>query len=235
MLAALVGLAIVPLPWRAAPPASGPGTAWRVDGRLEIGGEPVDPPGTVLWLAAGRPQLLGERVREVVTGRTVAVPLTRGDAGTTPGVAVPAVIAVALGVAGRPATDAATARLALRAGPVDLGRAAEGLHLGDSHGLALAVTVLRAAGALDLGAAVVAATGRVGPDGAVLPVGGIAPKVRAAARAGASEVLVPRGQEGEARAALSGRPIGVRGVGHLAELLTGPGRPPTSVLSDAGR
>ena len=224
VLVTLVVLPLLPLPWRAAPPSSGPGTAWRVDGRLEIGGEQVDPPGTVLWLAAGRPQLLGERAREVVTGRSVAVPLTRGDPATTPGVAVPAVVAVALDVAGRPATDAATARLALRAGPVDLGRLATGLHLGDSHGLALAVATLRATGSIDLGTAVVAATGRVGPDGTVLPVGGVGPKVRAAARAGATEVLVPRDQEGEARAAVGDRRIRVRGVGHLAELLDVPMR-----------
>lgn len=220
-LATVVVLPLLPLPWRAAPPSAGPGTAWRVDGRLEIAGEPVDPPGTVLWLAAGRPQLLGERAREVVTGRDVAVPLTRGDPATTPGVAVPAVVAVALAIAGHPPTDADTARLTLRAGPLDLGRLAAGLHLGDSNGLALAVAVLRAAGALELGTAVVAATGRVGPDGTVLPVGGIGPKVRAAARAGAERVLVPRGQEDEARIALAGRPTEVHGVGHLAELLDG--------------
>ena len=221
-LALLVALPLLPLPWRAAPPSAGPGTAWRLDGRLEIAEEPVDPPGTVLWLAAGRPQLLGERVREVVTGRATGVPLLRGDAATTSGVAVPAVTAAALAAAGLPADAAATARLTLRAGPLDLGRLTAGLHLGDSHGLAVAVAVLRAEGVLDLGTATVAATGRVGPDGTVLPVGGIGPKVGAAVRSGATEILVPRDQEELARAVRTDRPIRVRGVGHLSELLDPP-------------
>lgn len=225
VLVAILALPLLPLPWRAAPPSAGPGTAWRVDGRLEVGGEPVDPPGTVLWLAAGRPQLLGERALEVVGRRPPSSPILRGDPATSSVVAVPAAVAAALEAAGQQVGDANSARLVLRVGPVDIGRSADGLHLGDSHGLAIAVAVLRSAGAIDVGPGVVAATGRVGSGGVVLPVGGIAPKVRAAARAGARTVLVPGGQEEEARVALEGRPIAVRGVGHLTELLGPTARP----------
>lgn len=219
LLAALVILPFLPLPWRAAPPSAGPGTVWRVDGRLVVDGAPVDPPGEVLWLAAGRPQLLWERVREAATGRAPATPLTRGDPGTTPAEAVPAAVAAALAAAGLPTAPAADARLALGLGPLDLGRLGAGLHLGDSHGLALAIAVLRGRGELDLGTATVAATGRLAPDGRVLPVGGVAPKVRAAVRAGATTVLVPLEQEDEARAAAGATGVAVRGVRDLAEVL----------------
>jgi hypothetical protein len=216
----ILALPLLPLPWRAAPASAGPGTAWRVDGRLEVDGVPLDPPGEVLWLAAGRPQLLGERVREAATGRGRATPLTRGDPATTPRESVPAAITAAMRAAGRDVPDAIDARLKLAIGPMDLGRLGAGLHLGDSHGLALAVAVLRNEGVLDLGDATVAATGRVAPDGRVLPVGGIGPKTRAAVRAGATTVMVPQGQEAEARDVVGIDGVTVIGVDLLQGLIT---------------
>lgn len=219
MLVVLLLLPLLPLPWRVAPPSAGPGTAWRVDGRLEVAGVGLDPPGEVLWLAAGRPQLLWERLREGLAGGPAAVPLTRGDEITTPSAAVPAAVAAALGAAGRPTDTADGARIGLVVGPVDLGRLGARLHLGDSHGLAVAVTVLRDLGAVDLGTERVAATGRVMSDGGVHDVGGIRPKVRAAVRSGATTILVPRAQVGTARDAITTPGVTIRGVGNLAELL----------------
>lgn len=215
--AAVVVLPLLPIPWRAAPPSAGPGTAWRIDGRLEVGGAAIDPPGEVLWLAAGRPQLVWERAREALTGRGRGIPLTRGDAATTPAVAVDAAVAAAYATLGTPPPERA-ARIAMRIGGLDLGALADGLHLGDSHGLAIAVAVLRAAGAVDLGEAQVAATGRVTADGTVLPVGGLGPKVRAAERAGATWILVPLDQVDEAAAAAA-RPDLVVGVARLTDLI----------------
>lgn len=219
-LVTLLVLLLLPLPWRAVPPATGPGTAWRVDRRLEVSDRPLDPPGTVLWLAAGRPQLLSERLLEMVGRAPAASPISRGDPAMTPARAVPDAVAVALATAGCPEVRPG-ARISFRVGPVDLGHLADDLVLGDSHGLAVAVTVLRATGSLDLGTATIAATGRLGADGAVLPVGGIGPKVRAAARAGATAILVPREQVAQAREALADRGALVRGVGHLMELIAG--------------
>lgn len=222
----LLVLPLLPLPWRLAPPSAGPGTAWRTDGRLELQGRPVDPPGEVLWLASGRPQLVWERVREATTGRGRGVPLTGGDAATTPEAAVPAAVAAALRVGGREQDASAGAHLALRVGPIDLGRVGAGLHLGDSHGLAIAVAVLRDLGVTGLDSGTVAATGRVTADGSVLPVGGIRPKVRAAVRAGATTVLVPLGQRQEACEAVGDAPIRVAAVEHLADLLMEPAHTP---------
>ena len=178
----------------------------------------LDPPGDVFWLAAGRPQLVAERLREAVTGDVRAIPLRDGAPGTTPDAAVAAAVAAARTVIGPDRRDV-PARLTLRLGPVDLARLVSGLHLGDSHGLAIAVAVLRADGSLGLPDDRIAATGRVGPDGRVGPVGGIAPKARAAARAGATLLLVPVGQEAEARRAVGPRPTTVVGVADLADLL----------------
>lgn len=47
----------------------------------------------------------------------------------------------------------------------------------------------------------IAGTGAIGPDGAVYPVGGVAEKVRAAARAGAQVFLLPKENRREAEAA----------------------------------
>ena len=216
---------LLPLPWRTVAPASAPGTAWRLDGRLEVDGAVLDPPGATLWLAAGRPPLLVERLAERLGRGDPTRPLTGPAAGAAPADAVPAAVAVALAVAGADATDRdVTARITLRLGPLDLGRAGARLGLGDSHGLAVAVSVLRAGGSLDLGDLRVAATGRIGPDGGVEPVGGIGPKARAAARAGADLLLVPSGQEREAATALRdiARAPRVVAIAALTELLASP-------------
>lgn len=177
----------------------------------------VDPPGEVLWLAAGRPPLLFERLLEATTGRDGSMPVTRGDPTTRSTSAVPRAVAAARAALGA-GDETVDARLSLMLGPVDLGRLASGLHLGDSHGLAIAVAVLRDDGGVDLGTAVVAATGRIADDGSVLPVGGLGPKVRAARRSGAAMVLVPAGQV-DVASRTAGPDLTVVGVQHLREVL----------------
>jgi hypothetical protein len=212
---------VLPLPWRATAASVGPGTSWRLDGRLVVDGAPLDPPGEVRWLAAGRPPTLAERLLEATGRGAPTTILTRGDVAATPDVAVPTAVAAARTAVGSTSPDAAVpdARIALRLGPVDAGRLARNLRLGDSNGLAVALLVLRADGAVGAGGGTVAATGRVDRDGTVRPVGGIAPKVRAAARAGAVTVLVPSGQEEEARAAAGPSGPAIVGVAHVRDLL----------------
>jgi hypothetical protein len=225
-VALVLALPLLPLPWRAAPPAAGPGTSWRLDGRLEVAALPVDPPGEVRWLAAGRPLLLGERALELLGRGPASVPLTSGDPATAPTAAVPAAVGAALAALGRPVPPGwDDARIAVRLGPLDLARPLAVLRLGDSNGLAIAVAILRAEGALDLGETRVAATGRVASDGTVLPVGGIGPKTRAAARSGADLLLVAADQAETARAAALGTDLRVVGVADLGGLLTAPPRP----------
>jgi hypothetical protein len=52
----LVVLAL-PVPWLHVHSGIVPATAWRMDGRLEIEGRAIDPPGRWTWLAVGRPKL----------------------------------------------------------------------------------------------------------------------------------------------------------------------------------
>ena len=59
-VAALVTLGLCPVPWMVAADGAAPGTAWRLDGRVTIDGDTIDPPGDWLWLTAGRPPTLAE-------------------------------------------------------------------------------------------------------------------------------------------------------------------------------
>lgn len=42
--------------------------AWRLDGRLQVNGEVINPPGRWTWLAVGRPPLVAEILRDTVVG-----------------------------------------------------------------------------------------------------------------------------------------------------------------------
>jgi hypothetical protein len=90
----------LPIPWLHVVSDDPPGTAWRLDGRLHIDGEPVTPPGRWTWLTVGRPQLVGELLRDRLTGRSAAVDLRAGSAVRRPALAEPAAVAVGLRHAG---------------------------------------------------------------------------------------------------------------------------------------
>jgi hypothetical protein len=100
---ALGFVALLPVPWMRMPPDRGPGTAWRLDGRLVIDGVVVDPPGAWYWLTAGRPPLVAEVVRGWLVGdEDVAKNMLGGRRSSRPAVAEPAAAAAGLRRAGWP-------------------------------------------------------------------------------------------------------------------------------------
>lgn len=110
---AVVSVAAVlaaPLPWRHVTGDDPVAAAWRLDGRLHVDGEVVDPPGRWSWLTVGRPQLLGERVVEAAwPDAPAAANLRDGTASSTPRAAEPVAAAVGLGLADVPVDVAVTA------------------------------------------------------------------------------------------------------------------------------
>jgi hypothetical protein len=97
----VLGLAL-PIPWRSANSGPIPATAWRLDGRLHVDGQSVDPPGRWTWLAIGRPQLVGEALWQAVVGtEEPATDLRDGLVTRSPSLAEPAAAAVGLRAAGR--------------------------------------------------------------------------------------------------------------------------------------
>jgi hypothetical protein len=100
-VAALAVVALCPVPWLRADLDHPPGSAWRLDGWLEINGETVDPPGRWYWLTVGRPPI----VAELVTGwlfDEAGEPSTMRDGRLSqrPAVSEPAAAAVGLRRAG---------------------------------------------------------------------------------------------------------------------------------------
>jgi hypothetical protein len=98
---AVVGL-LLPVPWLHVVSDDPLGTAWRLDGRLEVEGETIDPPGRWTWLAVGRPQLVVEVVRDRLVGADqTAANLRDGPAGRRPSMSEPAAAAIGLRQAGQ--------------------------------------------------------------------------------------------------------------------------------------
>jgi len=98
---ALVVVLLVPVPWLHVISDDPPGTTWRLNGRLEVNGESIDPPGRWSWLAVGRPALVGEVVRDAVFGNDDPPTDMRGDSMVLrPALAEPAAAAVGLRHAG---------------------------------------------------------------------------------------------------------------------------------------
>jgi hypothetical protein len=100
--AALAFVALLPVPWMTANVDDPPGNAWRLDGRVSINGDRLDPPGTWYWLTVGRPPIVAELVRDrFVAGPTVR-PINRfaGRRSTRPAFSEPAAAAVGLRRAG---------------------------------------------------------------------------------------------------------------------------------------
>lgn len=99
--AALVAVLMIPVPWLHVVSDDPPGTAWRLDGRLEVDGVTVDPPGRWTWLAVGRPQLLGEALYDGLVGTdSPPADLRRGSVVRRPDLSEPAAAAVGLRHAG---------------------------------------------------------------------------------------------------------------------------------------
>lgn len=70
LLAIVVVAALaVPVPWMHVSNEDSRGSAWRLDGRLVVDGEVVDPPGRWSWLTVGRPPLVAELLRARLTGQ----------------------------------------------------------------------------------------------------------------------------------------------------------------------
>ncbi|HWL41378.1 MAG TPA: hypothetical protein VNQ73_00440 [Ilumatobacter sp.] len=67
-VAAVVTVALFPVPWMVAADGSAPGNAWRLDGRVTIEGRMVDPEGDWYWLTAGRPPTVAEVAWSKVAG-----------------------------------------------------------------------------------------------------------------------------------------------------------------------
>jgi hypothetical protein len=101
---AIVGL-LLPVPWLHVVSADPLGTAWRLDGRLQVEGETIDPPGRWTWLAVGRPQLVIEVLRDrLVSADRSATDLRAGPAGRRPSLSEPAAAAIGMRQAGRDLT-----------------------------------------------------------------------------------------------------------------------------------
>ena len=98
----LVLLAALPVPWLVARTPNPPGMAWRLDGRPQLDGETIDPPGVWIGLTAGRPPLVAEVVwswldPDIDSPRD----MRDGSMFDTPALAEPAAMAVGLALAGR--------------------------------------------------------------------------------------------------------------------------------------
>jgi hypothetical protein len=98
--ALLVFVALLPVPWMQADVDDPPGSAWRLDGRLEIDGEVVDPPGTWYWLTVGRPPIVAEVAWSWLHPEAAPVNMHGGRRAKRPSVVEPAAAAVGLMRAG---------------------------------------------------------------------------------------------------------------------------------------
>jgi hypothetical protein len=96
-------LLLLPVPWLHLVGEDPISHAWRLDGRLFVEGQPVDPPGRWSWLAVGRPPLVAELVRDRVLGDTERPPadLRVAPSVRRPALNEPAAAAVGLRQAGR--------------------------------------------------------------------------------------------------------------------------------------
>jgi hypothetical protein len=197
---ALAGfLALWPVPWMKVQADDPPGTAWRLDGRLVIDGEIVDPPGRWYWLTAGRPPIIAEVFRSWLHLGPDIEDLHDGKPSRRPAVVEPAAAAVGLRLAGRPPADghvdAAIGGPFARTLPVTWYR---NLSLGTSHGLMVALVSYASESGVDLAAGrSIAGTGGINEDGTVRPIGDLPAKARAARQIGADILLFPASQRGE--------------------------------------
>jgi hypothetical protein len=93
---------LAPVPWRHQMGDAPLGLAWRLDGRLSVEGQVVDPPGHWSWLTVGRPPLVVEVLVDLVTpGGSDSDDLRDEPIGYDPGTIEAIAAAVGLRAAGR--------------------------------------------------------------------------------------------------------------------------------------
>jgi hypothetical protein len=101
LLAVAAFVALLPVPWLKADLADPPGSAWRLDGRLTIDGESIDPPGSWYWLTVGRPPIVAEVAWSWLADEPAPATMIGGRRAQRPNVVEPAAAAVGLRRAGR--------------------------------------------------------------------------------------------------------------------------------------
>lgn len=100
-LVVVVLLALLPVPWLHVVGEDPPGGNWRLDGRLVVDGEVIDPPGRWSWLTVGRPPLVAELAWSwLVAGDDPARDLRDAPLASQPSVNEPVAAAIGLRAAG---------------------------------------------------------------------------------------------------------------------------------------
>jgi hypothetical protein len=194
--AAVLLVAMLPVPWMTVRSDNPPGTAWRLDGRVVLDGVTLDPPGRWYWLTVGRPPTVAEVVISWVRGSDEVIDMRDGPVISQPISSEPIAVAAGLAAAGqlRPIDDL-DVTVGGRLASTPLGRWYRGLAVGRSHGLMVALVTYSHVSGDDLARGrTIAGTGAIEPDGQVVRVGGLLPKARAAARAGADVMVFPAEQ-----------------------------------------
>jgi hypothetical protein len=97
----VVLLSLLPIPWLHVSDDDPPGMAWRLDGRLVVEGEVMDPAGTWSWLTVGRPPHLAEVAMDwLVGGGDHTRDMRDAPAANRPAINEPTAAAVGLAHAG---------------------------------------------------------------------------------------------------------------------------------------
>jgi hypothetical protein len=102
VVAAVVFVALLPVPWMVADLDDPPGNAWQLDGRVTIDGVRLDPPGDWYWLTVGRPPIVAEVVTGWFDDQPGPVNMAGGRRTARPAYSEPAAAAVGLRRAGWP-------------------------------------------------------------------------------------------------------------------------------------
>ena len=98
----VAAMLLAPVPWRHQLGDNPLGLAWRLDGRLSVEGQVIDPPGRWSWLSVGRPPLVAEVLFDLVTtGGFDSQDLRDEPVGYDPGTIEATAAAVGLRAAGR--------------------------------------------------------------------------------------------------------------------------------------
>jgi hypothetical protein len=97
----VAAMLLAPVPWRHQMGDDPLGLAWRLDGRLSVEGQVVDPPGRWSWLTVGRPPLVAEVLVDLATpGSSDSQDMRDEPIGYDPGTIEATAAAVGLRAAG---------------------------------------------------------------------------------------------------------------------------------------